>query len=308
MRFLTALILIGFLFALLIPMPVLAGLDDLKDDLRTRDILGRERSTPGATDAGTTQAPPVPPADPLSPPANPGNPDCPGDNCPPTDSDTPDCPPGSDVGITGGSSTAHGLGRIFGGFLKGIFRFFETLFKGIFGGLQDIFGGGQPPVAEPPRPSTPEPPATPPVDPPSTPTAEPPAQPPTTPPVQPPATPPVQSEPPRPKPQGVQRLEPGNFDNAVLQHKGVYLVDFYAEWCGYCKQLAPQLESAAHAFASDPAVQIGKVDAHTHAQLRARYGVNGYPTMIIFKDGKPVSKFSGYRSASELQRIVNQYK
>lgn len=305
MRQIAAITLFIFLSAILIaPLPAAAGgLKDLKQDLLNKGINGEDRS--GTT---TTQAPPAAPpttvaAPPEAPPVTAGNPDCPGGVCPPTNSGD-------------GGNVARGLGRIFGGFLKGIFSFFETLFKGIFGGLQDIFGGGnnnppvQPPEMPPVQPPV-EPPVTPPVTPPTTPPVTPPTTPPVTPPtppVAPPVTPPTNPEPPKPKPQGVQSLDPANFDSEVVNSKGIYMVDFYATWCGPCKQLAPQLERAASAFASDPNVRVGKIDADRHAQMRAKYGVNGYPTVIIFKDGKPVTKFSGYRSASELQRIVNQYK
>lgn len=87
-----------------------------------------------------------------------------------------------------------------------------------------------------------------------------------------------------------------NFEELVL-NKPYALVEFYAPWCGHCKEIAPQYAAAAtEIFAHDPLITIGKVDATVHAELAEEYGVEGYPTIKWFKNGK-VSDYSGGRDA-----------
>lgn len=65
------------------------------------------------------------------------------------------------------------------------------------------------------------------------------------------------------------------------------LVDFYAEWCGPCKQLAPVLEELAR---ETPEAKIVKVDVDEASNVASRYGVNSIPTLILFREGKPKTR------------------
>ena len=78
-----------------------------------------------------------------------------------------------------------------------------------------------------------------------------------------------------------------NFESAVLQASGPVLVDFWAEWCGPCKQIAPALEQIADELAGK--VTIAKVDIEDSPMTPGRYGVRGIPTMMLFKDGQMAS-------------------
>lgn len=76
------------------------------------------------------------------------------------------------------------------------------------------------------------------------------------------------------------------------------LVDFFATWCGPCKMLSPVLESAAQTL--EGRVKIVKVDVDQSPELAQKFGVMAVPTMILFKNGKQVTAFSGYMPEAQL--------
>ena len=82
---------------------------------------------------------------------------------------------------------------------------------------------------------------------------------------------------------GVVDLTPSNFDSKVKNSDGVWIVEFYAPWCGHCRNLAPEYQKAAKALKG--AVGVGAVDCDQEAnkQLCGQYGVQGFPTLkVIF--------------------------
>lgn len=81
---------------------------------------------------------------------------------------------------------------------------------------------------------------------------------------------------------------------AALAKPGVLVVDFWATWCMPCKMLAPVIEKLADAY--EGRAVVGKVDIDEEQALAVRYGVQSIPTVIVFKDGKPVSTTVGARS------------
>lgn len=95
----------------------------------------------------------------------------------------------------------------------------------------------------------------------------------------------------------VIELTPSNFDKLVVQSDEVWIVEFYAPWCGHCKSLVPEYKKAATALKG--AVKVGAVDAGEHKSLGGQYGVNGFPTIKVFGQNKrKPSDFNGQRTAS----------
>ncbi|MBW6431764.1 thioredoxin, partial [Patescibacteria group bacterium] len=78
-------------------------------------------------------------------------------------------------------------------------------------------------------------------------------------------------------------LDDKNFSKEVLEHKGSVVVDFYADWCGPCKMMAPIFEEAA---AESKDVKFGKLNVDTARDMAMKYGVMSIPTLIVFKDGE----------------------
>ena len=93
-----------------------------------------------------------------------------------------------------------------------------------------------------------------------------------------------------------------NFENEVLNADKPVLLDFYADWCGPCKMLAPVLHEIAEENAG--ALKVGKVNVDEQMELAMRFQVSSIPMLVVFKDGKAVVKSVGYRPKSEIVAMV----
>ncbi|MEW4411642.1 thioredoxin [Clostridium sp. AN503] len=95
-----------------------------------------------------------------------------------------------------------------------------------------------------------------------------------------------------------------NFDAEVLQSDKTVLVDFYADWCGPCKMMAPVVEALAVELA-DTAV-IGKLNVDENEEIAMKYGVMSIPTLIVFKNGKAVNKKVGVQSKEAIVSMIEK--
>ncbi|XP_051124662.1 protein disulfide-isomerase like 2-1-like [Andrographis paniculata] len=108
-------------------------------------------------------------------------------------------------------------------------------------------------------------------------------------------------------PSNVVVLTSDNFDEVVLDEKKDILVEFYAPWCGHCKNLAPTYEKLAAAFKTEEDVVIANLDADKHKDLAERYGVSGYPTLKFFpKNNKAGEDYDGGRDLDEFVTFINE--
>lgn len=92
-------------------------------------------------------------------------------------------------------------------------------------------------------------------------------------------------------------LEKNNLNEVIKE--GKYLVDFYAEWCGPCKMLAPVLE------ALDSKINIVKIDIDKLKDLASEYRIMSIPTLLFFKDGTKQEELIGFHTEEEIEEVIN---
>lgn len=100
----------------------------------------------------------------------------------------------------------------------------------------------------------------------------------------------------------VKVLDGQNFTSEVLNINGLALVDFYANWCGPCKMVAPIVAEIAEERSD---VVVGKVNVDDSMELARQYNIVSIPTLIVFKDGKPAAQVVGYRSKQEILEMLS---
>lgn len=98
-------------------------------------------------------------------------------------------------------------------------------------------------------------------------------------------------------------FDDSNFEAEVLGAKMPVLVDFWAEWCMPCQQLAPTIDELAREYAGR--VLVGKVDVDKAEQTAARYEVHSIPTVLVFQNGQSVERFVGLRQKKEYQQVLD---
>ncbi|CAI5984370.1 unnamed protein product [Closterium sp. NIES-64] len=114
-------------------------------------------------------------------------------------------------------------------------------------------------------------------------------------------------EPPAPPPSHVVTLLPNTFDAVVLDPSKFVLVEFYAPWCSFCQDLAPAYEQLGRAFRDEENVVIAKLDASKHRELKERYSITGYPTILWFPpSNKQGESYEGAWELRDLLAFVNR--
>lgn len=97
-------------------------------------------------------------------------------------------------------------------------------------------------------------------------------------------------------------LNKNNFTSEVLESDKPVLVDFWAEWCGPCRMIAPVVEEIAEEF--NGSVKVGKVNIDEEPELANKYRVEFIPTLIVFRNGKPESTSTGYVPKEKIEEML----
>jgi thioredoxin len=100
-------------------------------------------------------------------------------------------------------------------------------------------------------------------------------------------------------------ISDNSFQTEVLESREPVLVDFWAEWCGPCRMIAPILENLAEEYSGS--LKITKLDVDHNPQTSMKFGVQSIPTLILFKDGEPIERIIGYMPKERLLQKIKPH-
>jgi len=102
----------------------------------------------------------------------------------------------------------------------------------------------------------------------------------------------------------IKHVNDSSFEADVLQSDKPVLVDFWAEWCGPCKAIAPTLDELATAY--DGKLQIAKINVDENRTIPAKFGIRGIPTLMVFKNGQLAATKVGALTKAQLSQFIDQ--
>jgi len=105
--------------------------------------------------------------------------------------------------------------------------------------------------------------------------------------------------------ENVQEITDQNFEAEVLKSELPTLIDFWAVWCGPCRQIAPMVEALAETYKGK--LKVGKMDVDHHQIVPQQYGIRSIPTLLIFKGGKVVGQVIGAVPRSKLEAEIQKH-
>ncbi|MPQ65425.1 MULTISPECIES: thioredoxin TrxA [unclassified Pseudomonas] len=103
----------------------------------------------------------------------------------------------------------------------------------------------------------------------------------------------------------IKHVSDASFDADVLKAEGAVLVDYWAEWCGPCKMIAPVLDEVAETYKGK--LTIAKLNIDEHQETPAKHGVRGIPTLMLFKNGEIAATKVGALSKSQLTAFLDAH-
>ena len=103
----------------------------------------------------------------------------------------------------------------------------------------------------------------------------------------------------------VKAITDANFDTEVLNSSIPIIVDFWAPWCGPCKQSGPIFEALAADPSYEGKIHFGKCNVDDNTEIPAKFGIRGIPTLLVFKKGEVADTKVGASSASELRQFID---
>jgi thioredoxin len=103
----------------------------------------------------------------------------------------------------------------------------------------------------------------------------------------------------------VQTFTDGNFDDSVLKAPAPVLVDFWAEWCGPCKRLAPTVDAIATDYAGK--ITVGKLNVDENPNVSFKFQIRGIPTLLLFKGGQVVESVVGLAQKDDLKKVIDKH-